>query len=128
MSTDTAGSPTGEAHGPAGGVYLDAIATRTTARASWLWAVAAASLAADGVLTAYGLRLGLHEANPVAADLVASVGVVAALALLKGGAVGIAVVAWIVMPTDYRGLVPAGLALPWVVASVLNCVAIGLAL
>jgi hypothetical protein len=129
MSTDTAGSRARETVGPAvGGAYLDAIATRTTANASWLWVVAVASLAADGVLTAYGLRIGLTEVNPVAADLVASVGVLAALVLLKGGALTVAVAGWFVMPDDYRGLVPAGLALPWVIASVLNFVAVGLAL
>jgi hypothetical protein len=129
MSTDTARSRAGETVGPAvGGAYLDAIATRTTAYASWLWIVAVASLVVDGITTAYGLRIGLTEVNPVAADLVASVGVLAALALLKGGAVGVAVAGWFVMPDDYRGLVPAGLALPWAVASMLNLLAVGLAL
>jgi hypothetical protein len=129
MSTDTSGSRAAETVGPTvGGPYLDAVATRTTAYASWLWVVAVASLVADGVLTVYGLRLGLTEVNPVAADLVASVGVLGALALLKGGALTVAVGGWTVMPDDYRGLVPAGLALPWVAASVLNCVAVGLAL
>ncbi|AZH25698.1 DUF5658 family protein [Haloplanus aerogenes] len=129
MSTDTAQSQSRETVGPAvGSAYLDAVATRTTAHASWLWAVALASLVADGVLTIYGIRLGLTEVNPVAADLIASVGALSALALLKGGAVGVAVAGWVVMPDDYRGLVPAGLALPWVVASVMNVVAVGLAL
>jgi len=129
MSTDTAQSGTRETVGSGvGGPYLDAVATHTTAHASWLWAVALASLAADGALTVYGIRLGLTEVNPVAADLIASVGTLGALALLKGGALTVAVVGWVVMPEDYRGLVPAGLALPWVSASLMNVVAVGLAL
>jgi hypothetical protein len=129
MSTDTAPSRTEETtwrtldFGP-----LDAVATWTTARASWLWAVALATLFADAALTVYGIGLGLTEVNPVAASLIADAGVVPTLALLKGGAVGVGVAGWVVMPDDYRGLVPAGLALPWAVATVLNCVAIGLAL
>lgn len=129
MSSDTAVSRTRETVGPAvGREYLDAVATRTTTHAPLLWAVAVASLVADGVLTAYGIRLGLTEFNPVAADLMAHVGALPALALLKGGALTTAVAGWVVMPENYRGLVPAGLALPWVVASLLNCLAIGLVL
>jgi len=129
MSTDTAGSRTRETVGPAvGGATLDAVATRTTAHAPVLWTIAIASFVADGVLTVYGIRLGLTEVNPVAADLIADVGALPALALLKGVALTVAVAGWFVMPEDYRGLVPAGLALPWVVASLLNCVAVGLVL
>ncbi|WP_049936195.1 DUF5658 family protein [Haloplanus natans] len=129
MSTDTAESRSRETtwiavHG--GG--LDAIAPLTTTYAGWLWVAALASLVADSALTVYGLRLGLTEVNPVAAGLIADVGVVGALALLKVGAVAVAVVGWTVMPADYRGLVPAGLALPWTFASVVNVVAVGLAL
>ena len=42
--------------------------------------------------------------------------------------VAVAVVGWVVMPADYRGLVPAGLVLPWALASAVNVVAVGLAL
>jgi len=129
MSTDTAQSRTQETTWPAvGGDGLDAIATLTTTYATWLWVAAMATLVADSALTVYGLRLGLTEVNPVAAGLIADVGVVGALALLKAGAVAVAVVGWVVMPADYRGLVPAGLALPWAFASVVNVVAVGLAL
>jgi|GEM_PF-2235249 len=129
MSTDTGQPHTRETVGPAvGGAYLDAVATWTTASAPWLWVVAIASLVADGALTAYGISLGLTEVNPVAAGLIADVGALPALVLLKSGAVGVGVGGWIVMPDDYRGLVPAGLALPWTVATLVNCVAIGLAL
>jgi hypothetical protein len=128
MSTDTARSRTETSWPAVGGDGLNAAATRTTAYAPWLWVAAVTTLVADGALTVYGLRLGLTEVNPVAAGLIADVGVVPALALLKGAAVAIAVVGWIVIPSDYRGLVPAGLALPWAFASVVNVVAVGLAI
>jgi hypothetical protein len=129
MSTDTARSRSeGSARLAVGGSRLDALATWTTTRAPALWLAAAATLVADCLLTVYGVRLGLTEINPVAAAVIADVGVVGALAVLKTGAVAVAVVGWVVMPPDYRGLVPAGLALPWTVATVLNVVTIGLAL
>lgn len=129
MSTDTAGSRSAETTWPTvGGTRLDALATRTTTHASVLWLVAVATLVVDGALTVYGIRLGLTEVNPVAAGLIADVGVVPALAILKGVAVAVAVVGWVVMPADYCGLVPAGLALPWAFASVVNVVVVGLAL
>jgi len=129
MSTDTAGSQPRETTSFAvGGARLDAVATRTTTYASWLWVVAVATLLLDGTLTVYGLRLGLTEVNPVAASLIADVGIVPTLALLKGMALGVAVAGWVVMPEDYRGLVPAGLALPWACASVVNCVAVAVAI
>ncbi|MFB6102888.1 MAG: hypothetical protein ABEJ73_10010 [Haloplanus sp.] len=124
--TDTAQSRRQKPVDVPGGTYATALAARTTAYASWLWVAALATLVLDGALTVYGVRLGLTEVNPVAAGLIADVGLVPALALLKGGAVGVAVGGWVVMPTDYRGLVPAGLALPWATATVLNCVAVGL--
>jgi hypothetical protein len=129
MSTDTASSQSTETTwATLGGTRLDALAAGTTAHASSLWLVAVVTLVADGALTVYGIRLGLTEVNPVAAGLIADVGIVPALAILKGSAVAVAGVGWVVMPADYRGLVPAGLVLPWAFASVVNAVAIGLAL
>jgi hypothetical protein len=128
MSTDTGGSRSQETTWPTVGGGLDAVATATTTHASWLWVAAMTTLIADGALTVYGIRLGLTEVNPVAAGLIADVGIVPALVFLKSGAVAVAVVGWVVMPADYRGLVPAGLALPWACASVVNVVAVGLAL
>jgi hypothetical protein len=122
---DAAESRSGDAPAfPVGGDSLDAAAVRTTAHASWLWAAAIGTLIADVALTAYGLRLGLAELNPVAADLIAEVGLLPALGLLKGGAVAVAVGGWTVMPPDYRGLVPAGLTIPWAVAAAVNLLTI----
>lgn len=111
-----------------GGTHLASLAARTTAYAPWLWAAVIVGTVLDAALTVYGIRLGLAEGNPVAADLIADVGVVPALALLKGGALAVGVGGWVVMPDDYRGLVPAGLAVPWVGASAANALTIGLAL
>jgi hypothetical protein len=107
---------------------LDDVATWTTGNASALWLLVAASLVADTSLTVYGLELGLTERNPVAVDLIETVGVVPALLSLKAVAVGVGVAGWAVLPPDYRGLVPASLAVPWTLASVLNVVAVGSAL
>ncbi|MFC7173905.1 DUF5658 family protein [Haloplanus litoreus] len=106
---------------PVGGTYLARVAARTTEYATVLWAVTVVALVLDGALTLVGIRLGLTELNPIAADLITSVGVLPALAALKGGAVGVGLAGWVVMPADYRGLVPAGLALPGLPPSSPTC-------
>jgi hypothetical protein len=118
-----------ETVGPAvGGVWFSRLAALTTAHAAWLWTAVVVGLVLDAALTVYGIRLGLTESNPVAADLIARVGVVPALALLKGAALAVAVGGWFLLPEPYRGLVPAGLAIPWVGASVVNVLTIGFVL
>ncbi|GAB3316558.1 hypothetical protein EI982_03925 [Haloplanus rallus] len=115
--------------GPAvGGAYVTAVAARTTAYATWLWALALGALTLDAALTVVGLRLGLTELNPVAAGLIADVGALPALVALKGGAVGVGLAGRAVLPAEYRGLVPAGLALPWTVAVVVNLLTVGVVL
>jgi len=127
--TETTGSRQSETVGsPVGDTYVAKVATRTTEYATFLWAVTVAALVLDGALTLVGIRLGLTELNPIAADLIASVGVLPALVALKGGAVGVGLAGWVVMPADYRGLVPAGLALPWVAAVVANVLSVGVVL
>ena len=126
---DPTGSRSSETVGPpVGGGAVAGVAARTTEYATALWAVTAVALVLDGALTLVGIRLGLTELNPVAADLIASVGVLPALAALKGGAVGVGLAGWVVMPADYRGLVPAGLALPWVTAVAVNALTVGVVL
>ncbi|WP_435066977.1 DUF5658 family protein [Haloplanus sp. C73] len=122
MSTDT------EQTLSVGGPRLATAVARLTDHETRLWGVVVATCLADIVLTTYGLRLGLAEGNPLAAALVGRIGAVPALALLKTGAVGVAVTGWAVVPDDYRALIPAGIALPWVVASAANAVTIGLEL
>lgn len=123
MSTDT------DPHSfTVGGPRLATAVARLADYETHLWGVVLATCLADVVLTAYGLRLGLMEGNPLAATLVGRLGALPALALLKTGAVGVAVTGWAAVPDDYRALIPAGIALPWVVASAANVVTIGLKL
>jgi hypothetical protein len=124
MSTDTEQSHSLTVGGP----RLATAVARLADHEGRLWGVVLATCLADIALTTYGLRLGLAEGNPLAATLVGRLGAVPALALLKTGAVGVAVVGWTVVPDDYRALIPAGIALPWVAASAANLVTIGLEL
>ena len=89
-----------------------------------LWALAAASMALDAALTAYGLRIGLTEANPLARRLIRAVGLVGAMALLKGAALLVGLAAWRRLPRPYRIVAPSGLALPWTIAVAVNAVAV----
>ena len=106
-TTDTVDSPT-EALPVIGGAE------------TWLWGLVALSFVLDVGLTYYGLGLGLHEANPVARSFFAMLGVIEAMLLLKGIVVGMAIVAWVFVPRRYRPVIPLGVALPWLVASVIN--------
>lgn len=86
-----------------------------------LWVVVVLALVADAVLTVYGLSVGLKELNPVARVAIERMGVFGIVSL-KGFAVGLALVGRWVTPDSHGVLVPATLAVPWVVASVLNAV------
>lgn len=88
-----------------------------------LWALAATTLVLDVVLTATGRRLGLTEANPLVALLLARFGI-GSLAALKVGAVGAAVCCRRLVPERYLASIPLGLGLAWGVAVVANLVAI----
>jgi len=111
-----------------GGDRLATAATRLTDYESRLWAVVITTCLVDAILTAAGLRLGLTEANPIAAALIGRVGAVPALAALKLTAVSVAAAGWAIVPQEFRGLIPAGLALPWVAASAANAITVGLVL
>jgi len=89
-----------------------------------LWLLVVLSLVADVVLTHYGLAGGATELNPVAGALMATIGTLPAMTALKGAALLVGVVAWTVIPTRHRGLVPLGLAVPWTIASLVNAVVV----
>jgi len=84
-----------------------------------LWVVVACALVGDVVLTAYGLSQGLTEANPIVAAAIAEIGF-AALGVVKLGAIGFGIAAWLAMPTRLRVVVPIGLSLPWIAATAIN--------
>ena len=84
-----------------------------------LWALVILALVADVVTTFVGLSLGLTESNPAARGAIRGHGLVGMLAL-KGFAVGVGLVCRLLLDREYRPIVPAGLAVPWLVAALLN--------
>jgi hypothetical protein len=88
--------------------------------ATWLWGLVAVSFVLDIGLTYHGLELGLKESNPVARHFFTVFGVIESMVLMKGVVVVMALVAWVSVPDRYRPVIPIGVALPWLVASVIN--------
>lgn len=88
-----------------------------------LWIVAVLAMALDVALTAYGLRLGLVEMNPVAAGAIVEYGIAGMIAL-KLVAFAVAAVGRYVVPRRVAPLVPLALATPWFVAAGINVVMI----
>ncbi len=84
-----------------------------------LWVVVGLSLVGDLVTTFVGLHLGLAESNPVARNAIEQWGVFGMLAL-KGFAVAVALLCRTVLEQAYRPIIPAALALPWVLAVCIN--------
>jgi hypothetical protein len=85
-----------------------------------LWVVAGAALVGDVLLTYHGLAAGAWEVNPVARALMAAVGPVPAMAVLKGAALAVALAGRHLVPPSHRAVVPAALATPWVIAVFAN--------
>lgn len=84
-----------------------------------LWTFVVLALIADIVTTFVGLQLGLTESNPIARTAIEGYGVVGML-VLKGVAIGIGLLCRPVLPASYRPIVPAGLAIPWMIAVSIN--------
>lgn len=84
-----------------------------------LWVVVGLALVGDMVTTFVGLHLGLSESNPIADTAIQQWGVFGMLAL-KAFAVGVALVCRGVLEQAYRPIVPAALALPWLIAVIIN--------
>jgi len=88
-----------------------------------LWAVVALALLADTALTAYGLHVGMFEANPIMRSAVAAFGT-PGLLLPKAAALFAAVGIRAAVSERLRAVVPATLATPWLVAAGVNLVGI----
>ena len=84
-----------------------------------LWVLVAVGLVSDLLTTYYGLRLGLAESNPVARAALNQFGM-SAMVALKLFAVGVGVACRQLLPDRHGLLVPAGLAVPWLAASLVN--------
>ncbi len=103
---------------------VERAAARATRHSTTLWYLALAALAADVLLTAYGLERGYVETNPVAAAMFRQVGVPATFAALKGLPLAVAAVGRAVLPPAYRGVVPFCLAVPWTAGATINVLVI----
>lgn len=90
-----------------------------------LWVLVALALVGDVATTFAGLHLGLAESNPVARGAIEGYGL-AGMLVLKGIAVGIGVACRPLLPETYRPIVPAGLAIPWLIAVCVNLYMISL--
>ncbi|EFW90300.1 hypothetical protein ZOD2009_19623 [Haladaptatus paucihalophilus DX253] len=84
-----------------------------------LWAVVILALVGDLLTTYAGLQAGLTESNPVARHALGQFGFLS-LVGLKAFALGVGFVGRTLIPREYVALVPAGLALPWLFAVVVN--------
>lgn len=96
-------------------------------REGLLWTVVVASMLADLTLTYYGIERGLAESNPVARVGLERFGYVV-LGALKLLALGVGLACRPLLPRRYTAVVPLSLALPWLAASLINAVVIGIAL
>lgn len=84
-----------------------------------LWGVVAVALVGDLLTTYYGLQSGLSESNPVARAAIQRFGF-SAMVGLKLFAVGVGLGCRRLLPDRHSLLVPAGLAVPWLGAVVIN--------
>lgn len=89
------------------------------------WVLVGVSLVGDVVTTFVGLHIGLAESNPVARGAIDSHGL-AGMLVLKAVAIGVGLACRPLLPRAYRPIVPAGLALPWLVAACVNAYVISL--
>lgn len=89
-------------------------------RVEWaLWLLVGISLVGDLLTTYYGLQLGLTESNPVARSAIEQFGF-SAMVVLKLFAVGVGLVCRQLLTGRFVLFVPAGLAVPWLAATVIN--------
>ncbi len=84
-----------------------------------LWFVAVAAMLVDVTLTVHGLQLGLRELNPIGRSALETVGIMG-LYGLKAGALAVGICCRPLLPTQYRAIIPLALAIPPLVAVVIN--------
>jgi hypothetical protein len=88
-----------------------------------LWVLTLVAMILDVTLTVQGLRLGLQELNPVARTALDQAGAFG-LYGLKSVAVLLGICCVLMIPDRYSPFVPLGLALPSVVAVLINSIVI----
>lgn len=99
--------------------YVERVVLAASRRERWLWALVVVTLLADIALTRQGLMQGLTEGNPIARTAIANGGI-GMLGALKVGAVSLGLTTWLAMSSHERAVVPLGLALPWLGATLVN--------
>lgn len=92
-----------------------------------LWLLTLGAMLVDVTLTVHGLQLGLRELNPVARAALDTAGVLGLYAL-KGVALTMGVCCVRLIPSTYSPLVPLGLAIPSVLAVIINTTVISIVL
>jgi len=92
-----------------------------------LWLLTLGAMLVDVTLTVHGLQLGLRELNPVGRAALDVAGILGLYAL-KGVALGLGVSCVLLIPRKFRPLVPLGLAIPSVLAVLINTVVISVTL
>lgn len=88
-----------------------------------LWFLAIAAMLVDVTLTTHGLQLGLRELNPIARAAIDWIGILG-LYGLKGVAILLGILCVSAIPERYTPLVPLGLAVPSMIAVLINTVVI----
>ncbi|UPV74160.1 DUF5658 family protein [Halorussus limi] len=116
MSSDRLHWPTSAREGPR---RLTAPLARVDGWERTLWILVGVALVGDLLTTYYGLQMGLTESNPVARTAIERFGF-AAMVGLKLFAVGVGVGCRRLLPDKHGLLVPAGLAVPWTGAVLVN--------
>lgn len=84
-----------------------------------LWFLVAAVMLVDVTLTVHGLTIGLRELNPVARLAFERAGVLGFYGL-KLGAVAVGLACRPFLPSEHTGLIPLALAVPSLIAVILN--------
>mgnify|MGYP007116966705 CR=1 FL=1 len=90
-----------------------------------LWILVLVVLLGDLASTYYGLQAGLVEHNPAGATAIESLGYWSLL-FMKLIAITVGLACREGLPGRYTGLVPLGLAIPWLIATLHNVVLIAL--
>lgn len=113
---------------PAPSAALDTVVHRWIApNERLLWSLVLCAFALDVATTAFGLRIGLVERNPLAAALLVEYGI-ASLVGLKAVALATGLACRSIVPRRYGGIVPFGMVIPSGAAVLMNSFSIAIAL
>lgn len=84
-----------------------------------LWVFVIVGLIVDIATTMIGIHIGLNESNPAARSAIADYGLWG-LIFLKAFALFVGMVCRPLIDQVYRPIIPAGIAVPWIVAALIN--------